>query len=141
MASSRFGKKLDFVVGHQSSDDKDASRVCSLPREFADVLWKNLSLRFSNPFNVQLFHSKSILNLHHLRLNPKMNPTVSYMYHVSLSIQLIEEFHSVQDLSFACLLDFAGQHVFVQNHINLVKVENNVQLAHIVEIRIQQLDE
>lgn len=46
----------------------------------------------------------------------------------------------LQNFSFTRLLYFPRQHVFVQNTINFVKVENNVQLTDIAEVAVQQFN-
>ena len=57
------------------------------------------------------------------------------------SVELVELLHAVQDRLLRRLLHLAREEELVQDHVDLVKVEDKVELAHVPEELVEELDE
>ena len=55
--------------------------------------------------------------------------------------KLVELLHPVQDRLLARLLHLAREEELVEDHVHLVEVEDEVELAHVPEELVEQLDE
>ena len=53
-------------------------------------------------------------------------------------LQLFQKLDTVQDFPFRRFLHFPRQHEFVENTVNLVEVEDNIQLANVGKVGIQE---
>jgi hypothetical protein len=55
--------------------------------------------------------------------------------------QFFKVFDPAQDFLFACLLNLSSQNKFVEDGVHLIEIEDDVKLAHVREVRVQQLNE
>jgi len=53
-------------------------------------------------------------------------------------LHLFQQPDSIQDFPFTRLFNLPRKHIFIQNTVNLVKIEDNIQLANIAKVTIQQ---
>jgi hypothetical protein len=63
--------------------------------------------------------------------------TVRY---IILLLHFLHQFDAVQNFSFTRLFQFPRQHEFIQDTVDLAKVEDNVEFADIAKVGIQQFD-